>query len=137
MTTLTGKFRFGFEPKMAVDLSATGATATPESLAVTLGTLSALSYKPSRFAYNLNIDAAASSAVVTISLKASGAVLWQTSHNLNGLIEVGQSVAIDLSQVAGETPLVAEVEVTTAEASRTATLDAFLDVEQPLMITGC
>ncbi len=137
MSTLAGKTRFALEPKMPVDLSAVATTQTPDVLQPSLGPLAILSYKPSRFAYNLKTDGATLSAVVTVRLMAGAATIYSASHNLNGVIEIGDSVPVDMSQVSGETQLRAEVEVTTSEASRTATLDAFIDVESPAVLTGC
>lgn len=137
MSTLAGKSRFVLEPKMKVDLAAAATFATPESLRASLGALAILSYKPARFLYNLKLDAVGSAAVVTVRLKAGAVDVYSVSHSLSGVIEIGDDVAVDLSAVAGETKIFAEVEVTTGEASRTAVFDAFVDVEQPAILTGC
>lgn len=138
MTVFAGKAVLPFEPKMAVNMAAIAATATPANLQPNLGPLAALTYKPTRMRYLIRLSAAPTVGAATLNLKAGETVIRAEAVSLVGVTTISNSVAVDLSSVAGETPLSVELDVTAAaDAGITATLDAVLDVEQPVTLTGC
>lgn len=138
MTTLAGKSQFVFEPKMSVAADAVAATDTPENLRPTLGPLAQLSYKPASWAYLVRFSATPTQGAADIKLMAGATVIRSDSVSFNGNSLISGAVAVDLSQVAGETPLRVEIDVTSAaDAAITATVDSTVSVEQPVVVSGC
>ena len=134
MSAFAGKSNLIFEPAMPVDLSQTGETSTNDDMAPNLGPLSQLTYKPARLKYLIRADGAATA---QLKLTAGGAEIMATEvETVDGVIS-GQ-VPVSLAGVTGEAPLRVVVDVTAAGAAgETATIDAVLDVEQPLTIMNC
>jgi hypothetical protein len=138
MSTLAGKTRLMLEPKMAVAMDAVAVTETHESLTVSLGPLSQLRYKPANWSYLLRLSAAPTTGNVTFSLMAAGSVIRSESVALNGVTAVGNTSAVDLSNVSGETQLIMRVDVTSAaDGGITGTVDSLIDVDQPVILSGC
>lgn len=138
MSIFAGKLRFPFEPKMPVQMDEAGETKTPEVLRPTLGTLAALSYKPTRFAFNVRLSGAPTTGTATVRLYAGAGVVASASVGIVGVTEVGGVIDVDLSEVAGETKLAAALEVNAAaDVGITATVDAVLDVDLPITQSGC
>ena len=138
MSTLAGKSVFSFEPKLAVVMDATGTTATPAALAAKLGPLSQLNYKPSTFGYVLRLSSAPTTGTADVRLMAGATEVASFTISLSGATLMSDSAAVDLSAVSGDAVITAEIEVTAAaDAGITGTLDTQLDVEQPLIISGC
>jgi len=131
---LAGKSRFDLSRSMSVDLTSTGETISPESMGVTLGPLSAISYKPAKMRFNLLPDAAITGAVVELKLYADQTVVKSESVNLSGLSEYGNSVDISLAGITGDQILTFAVNVTGAEAGRSLAVDACVDVEVPVVV---
>ncbi len=138
MSIVAGKSVLPFEAKMAVLLDAVATNDTPKVLRPTLGPLAQLQYKPCRFKYLVRLSSAPTSGAANIELVAGETVVFSQSVSLNGLTEIANDVAVDLSQVAGETELKTRVDVTaTADAGITAEVDSALAVETPVSVTGC
>lgn len=138
MSALAGKAVLPFEPKMKALMDAIGVTDTPQNLRPNLGPLSLLKYKPSRWRYLLRLSAAPTVGSVEIKLLSGTTVIRSEAFSLVGATTLSNNVAVDLSQVSGESDLSVRVDVTAAaDAGITATLDSVVDVEQPLTIAGC
>ena len=138
MSVLAGKTIIPMEPKMKFLADAVGTTATPDSLAGELGPLSVLTYKPAKFQYLVRLSAAPTVGSLTVRLKAGATVIRSEVIPLNGVTVVGNSVGVSLAEVAGETPLTVEADITAAaDAGITGTLDAFVSIDQPVALTGC
>lgn len=117
---------------------AVGSTQTPESFAGELGPLSALTYKPAKFKYLVRLSAAPTGGSLTVRLLAGETVIRADVIPLTGVTLVSNAVSVSLAQVAGETPLTVEAEITTAaDAGITGTLDAQVVIDQPVTLTGC
>lgn len=138
MSVLAGITSLCFEPKMGVLLDAIAVTGTPENLRPRMGPLANLTYKPANWRYMVRLSAAPTSGSVTIRLLAGETVIQTKTQAISGLTEISDRRPVDLSAVAGEAELRVELDVTVAaNAGITATLDSYVDVEQPLTITGC
>lgn len=138
MSMTAGKSRVPFEPKMQVLADAAATTETPENLRFELGSIANLSYKPARFTYHLRTDDTPTQGVAEVRLVAGQSTLRTEVIDLNGVDSYGNTSGIDLSGIEGQTQLSVEVEITSAaDAGRVITIDAFLDIEQPPIITGC
>lgn len=138
MSVFAGKIRLPFEPKMAVAMDAVQQTQTPEAIRPTLGTLAALRYTPARIAYNLKLSSAPTTGAATVRIFAGATEIASSSVAIVGATEIGGSFDVDVSEVKGQTKLSAAVDVTSAaDAGITATLDAFLDVDLPVVNSGC
>lgn len=133
MSIFAGKTRFTF-PGLSVDLSATGQTETPVPMRAALGPLSALSYKPAIFKYNLVTAGSPVAAIVSVKLMAGTTELFSNSKALNGVANFGESVSVDLTGVSGSSDCFLQVDVTTLEAGKTLAIDACLDVELPVTL---
>ena len=120
-----------------VDLgTAAVAYTTPAHFTAQLGDLARLSYIRCRWAVDLTADAA-STAVATVDLLAGAAVVASAEIDLAGTARAGISQDVDISSVAGSAPLAVRVTVTTEEATRTAVVRSWLDLEHPLVISNC
>jgi len=138
MSIFAGKIRLPFEPKMAIAMDAVAQTQTPDPIRPTLGTLAALRYTPAKFAYNLKLSTAPTTGAATVRLYAGATEVASASVAIVGTTEIGASFDVDLSDVKGQAKLSAAVDVTgAADAGITATLDAFLDVDLPVVNSGC
>lgn len=111
------------------DASTTGEKDTvPVAMRPTLGPLSMLQYKTARLRWSIE---GAGAAEGNLALKADGTTL------ANEDISAGSgAVDVDLAGVQGQTPLELVADVTTA-GDAGATVQAVLDVEQPLIMSGC
>ena len=71
-------------------------------------------------------------------VKASDVVVATRTLAITGATVISEAVSIDVSQVSGEAELRIEVDVSSAaDSGITATVDAFISVDQPLIISGC
>jgi len=138
MSTFAGKLQLAFEPKMAVLMDSVAVTATPENMRPSLGPVASLAYKPSRLHYLLRLSAPPTTGAATLILKASDVVVATRTLAITGATVISEAVSIDVSQVSGEAELRIEVDVSSAADSGIfATVDAFISVDQPLIISGC
>lgn len=138
MSIVAGKSRIAFEPKMSVAMDAVAIHGTPQALRPTLGPLANVRYKPTRWVYLAQLSAVPTQGEADIKLMAGQTVIASQTVTLNGVSTFSLETAVDMSQVAGETQLRVEVDVTAAaDAGITATLDSFVDIEQPLTQYGC
>jgi hypothetical protein len=111
--------------------------ATPVDVAVLLGDLARLKYLNSRLSGTLLMDGAATG-VVNIRLS-NGAVDYHV-ETVTLTAETRKTFnvpAVDLSQVSGSENLMLVVDVTTASAGVNAQITARLDVEHPIVLSGC
>lgn len=138
MTTVAAKSNLVFEPKMSVALDATGQTETPAEFCPDLGQLANLRYKRTSWRYLMRLSAAPTTGMAKVELVAGATVIKSVTVALSGVTQVSGNTAVDLSAVAGETPLVCRVDVTgAADAGITATVDSVVDVESPLIASSC
>lgn len=138
MTVLAGITNLGFEPKMGAAMDAVATTATPINMQPKLGPLANLSYKPTSWRYLVRLSSAPTVGTASVRLMAGATVIKSQDLAIVGATAISDNVPVNMSAVAGETPLSVEVDVTgAADAGITATVDAWLDIEQPLTITGC
>ncbi|WP_375191231.1 hypothetical protein [Marinobacter sp.] len=138
MTVMAGNTHLGFEPKMATSLDAIGQTATPENMRPKLGPLANVQYKPCMWRYLVRLSAAPTTGAVNIKLMAGETVIRSEALAINGVTVISNKSPVDMSQVAGETDLRVELDVTAAaDAGISATVDSYIEVEQPLFQIGC
>lgn len=139
MSVYAGELQFVFEPKMAINATAVAETKTPAGLAVKLKTLASLSYVQPVFKYLLRLNQATAGGTANINLYAGATVVGQIANvDLSTATEFSGSLDVDLSSVAGSTPITAAVDITgAADAGTTATLDAALDIDLPIINTSC
>ncbi|MFL1484895.1 hypothetical protein [Marinobacter sp. LN3S78] len=138
MSIFAGKLHFPFEPKMAVALDATGETRTPDILRPSLGSLAVLQYKPAKLAFHMILSDEPTSGAATVKVYAGESELATVAVTLEGNSVISGSTDIDLSTVRGQTALSVSVDVTgAADAGITATLDAVLGVDLPVVQSGC
>lgn len=128
-----------FEPRGPVDLeTAVVAYTTPQTWRRYLGGLSAINGVRAQVDFKIERDAGAASVDLTIRLKTAGGVVVgskdvsvATGETLN------DSMPVDVGAVNGGSALYIEVEVTSADSGTTATIDAVLATETPIISFGC
>ena len=138
MSIYAGKIRLPFEPKMPVKLDVAGVTRTPTPLRPTLGTLSVLRYKPCRVAFWVKYSAQPTTGSASLNLYAGEEVIASASLDVVGAIASGGAFDVDLSSIAGETKLSVGYDVDgVGDDNITVEVDAYLDIDLPIMQSGC
>ncbi|WP_300499027.1 hypothetical protein [Marinobacter sp.] len=136
--TIGVKSGLQFEPKMSVAMDATGQTGTPENFQPDLGPLANMKYKRTSWRYLVRLSSAPTTGDANIELLAGGTVIKSVAVSLSGATVISANTKVDLSAVAGETPIICRVDVTgAADAGIKATVDSVVDVESPLITGGC
>lgn len=137
----SNKTQFNFDPLSVsgIDLVAAGvAYETAQAHRETLADLARLSDLRAKFRYSIQLNQATTAGVLSVKLMAgvtevgSATVDPTTGTRLTGALDV------DVSEVAGSTALRLELEVVTScDAGTTGAVAVALDVEHPVIITGC
>lgn len=135
------KTQFNFDPLTVsgIDLVTTGvAYATDPAHRETLADLARLSDLRAKFRYTLALNQATAAGVVQVKLMAGTTEVHAVTVDPTASQRLTGAVDVDISQVAGATALRLEVEVSTScDAGTTGTVGGVLDVEHPIVITGC
>lgn len=125
--TLANKVSLEFLAGVSFDASTIGVNhTTPASMRHTLGPLAAITYKQAFFRVYNDSDAAIEATldglenIITVSVAAGASA----------------SVEVDVGKLTGSEAISASANVTTA-GSGTGNLYARLDIEQPLVVSGC
>jgi hypothetical protein len=127
MSTLANKAAFSFISS-AFDVTATGAAySTPPAIGHRLGVLQAIKYKTARFAAANNSDAA-----ITVTLKAGEGDV----ASLTLAPGAAASTEVDVYGISGAANLTISVNVDTV-GTGTGQVQALLDIEQPVIVSGC
>ena len=140
MKTIAFKGIFPFEPKAPVPVNAVtvGAYTTTAGFRETLGPLSYLAYKPAKFRVLVRAPDANGAGAITVKLTDGTTDLASVPVDLAAAQVTTVAVDVDLSGVAGASQLRVVVDVgTAADVSTEVTVDAKLEVEQPLVMSGC
>ncbi len=135
------KTQFNFDPLSVsgIDLVTAGdAYETDANHRETLGDLARLSDLRAKFRYSLELNQATTAGVLNIKLMAGTVELHafqvdaSTGTRFTGVAEV------DVSEIAASTAMRVLVNVgTSCDASTTGTIAAALNIEHPVVITGC
>jgi len=135
---ISNKTQFGFEPVATADATATGVQHTTDTAwAVKLGSLAAWTIKTCQWKYKVALNQATAAGAATLNLKAGGTVVGTVAVDLTAGDAVGV-VEIDLAGIEGQTRIVMELDVTTAaDAGTVAEIAGALDIETPLIVSGC
>ncbi len=138
-TTFASKTQLKFEPSAKIDMGAVAvAYTTPGAWRHTLGGLSLINGVKAELKYRMERDPGAGTVNFTVRVKtAAGVILHEESQSLTAGATLNNAAQIDVGAVSGGSPLLVEVEVTTADAGTTATLDALIEYESPVIISGC
>lgn len=127
MSTLANKVAFSFISTV-FDVTATGeAYTTPPAIGHRLGVLQAIKYKTARFAAANHSDAA-----VTVTLKAGAGDV----ASLTLTPGAAASTEVDVYGISGAANLTISANVD-AVGTGTGQVQAVLDVEQPVIVSGC
>lgn len=140
MNTLAFKSIFPFEPKapVPVDAVTVDAYTTTAGFRETLGPLSYLAYKPATFRVLVRAPEANGAGEITVKLTDGTTDLASVPVNLAAAQVTTVAVDVDLSGVSGAAQLRTIVDVgTAADVSTEVTVDTKLEVEQPLVLSGC
>jgi hypothetical protein len=123
----------------ALDLSAVAVVhTTKDALAAHLGSMALLRNKPAHLVFSVDLNQATAAGAASVKLVAAGVTVASVPLNLTTGTEFSGRVLVDLANVQGQTPIKAELEVTTAaDAATTADFDARLEVEAPFVSMGC
>ncbi|WP_430414463.1 hypothetical protein [Marinobacter adhaerens] len=127
------------EPRAAVDMGTSGVKySTPLPWRSALGGLALINGVTAHLKYKIATTGGAGTAEATLRVKTSGGVVLheETISVANDAVLNGKT-QVDVGAVSGGSPLLVEVEVTTAVASMTAELDSALEVETPVIAGGC
>lgn len=135
------KNHYQFDPKrpsgLVMDAAATAYT-TPAVFGVKLAGLVTMKYLTASLPYRLELNQASAGGSADIQVKAGGAVLGSATVDLSSGTDLTGTVDVDLVGVGGAQAITVTVEVTSAaDAGTTASLDARLDVETPVVLSGC
>lgn len=139
MTVFANKTQLAFEPRANVDLgTAAVAYTTPTEWRHSMGGVAAMNGVTATLKYKLERSGGAADVVVELRVKTGGGQTIHTeTKNVAAAATVNQSVQVDVGAVSAGSPLFVEVEVTTADAGTTATLDALMQYETPIVVAGC
>ncbi len=133
------KSDMNFEPRGNVDLGAVAiGYTTPAPWRRYLGGLSAINGVKAQVDFKIERNAGAASVDLTLRLKtAGGVVLGDKAVTIPTGGTLNDSMPVDVGAVNGGSALFLEVDVTTADAGTTATIDAVLATETPIISFGC
>jgi hypothetical protein len=142
MSKFTAKTQLSFEPNVsgvALNVDAdTVAHTTAVAWAPTLGDLSFIPYRRALARYKIKTSSLATTGTITVDIIAGGTIKGTTSVVLSAGAEQSGQIAVDLSSVAGETPILARVTVDVeANTGITMSFNAALDIEVPLIVSSC
>lgn len=128
----------GLSPSFGVGATGSAYT-TPSAARESMKDLARLQYIRGRFKYRLSFDAAESAAVVTVSIKnAGGTVLGSEQVIADGSQHYYGDFDVDLGDLSGSNNVYAAVTVDTIAGTATAAqLGGALDVEHPVILSGC
>lgn len=135
------KSDLNFDPRGVVNLGTVGNTyKTPDSWRVSLGGMAVINGLKGELKYKFERqDNGVQQTWATLRLKTQGGLTIAEFQSINiapnGNIQ--GSAVVDLGGVSGGSPLLIEVETTTAEAGAVALCTAVLSVETPVFIGGC
>lgn len=140
MSGFAFKTIFGMEGvKKGLDMAVAAVVhTTKEALAAHLGSMALLRNKPAHLVFSVELNQATAAGAAAVKLIAAGVEVASVPLNLTTGTEFSGRVPVDLANVQGQTPIKAELEVTTAaDAGTTADFDARLEVEAPFVSMGC
>lgn len=133
--------QFNFDPLTAsgVDMVTAGTAYTTDAAhRETLGDLARLSDLRGTFRYSLALNQATAAGVVAVKLMAGTVELASEELSASTGTRFTGAVEVDVSQVAAGTAIRVEVDVdTSCDAGTTASIGAALNIEHPVVITGC
>lgn len=140
MTTFASKADMVMEPRGSVDLGSVAVGyQTPKAWQHSLGGLALINGTRAQLKYKLERDGGAAAVDLDIKVKTAAGVVIHT-ETLTGISAgaiVQDRVDVDVGGVSGGSPLLLEVDVNTEDAGTTATLDAAMSYETPIVIGGC
>jgi hypothetical protein len=136
---ISAKNQIMLEPSANVDLATEGVNyTTPDAWAVRLGRTALWNEKEAYFKFKLQLNQASSAGVAVVKLTAGTNVISETTLDLTDSEAFNSRVYVDLAGIEGQTLIKASVEVTTAgQASTSGVLDCVLEIESPLILSGC
>jgi hypothetical protein len=142
MSKFTVKTQFNFEPNVtAITLDgapATVAHTTAQPWGPTLGDLAFIPYRRALARYKISTSALATVGSITFDVVAGGVVRGSKEIDLTAGANQSGQIPVDLATVAGETPVYVRVTINeSADSGVTMQLDAALDIEVPLIVSGC
>ena len=128
-----------FEPRAAVNLATSGVNyTTPLAWRAALGGLALINGVTAHLKYRLATSGGAGTAEATVRVKTSGGtILHEEAVSVASDAVVNGKVQVDVGAVSGGSPLLVEVEVTTAVTGMAGELDAVMEVETPVIAGGC
>lgn len=139
MTKFAVKTGIGFEPAANVDLGSVAVGyATPSGWRHTLGGMAIINGLSAKLRYKLARSGGAGAVDIEIRVKTgSGTVLHTETLNVAAGATVTGVAEVDVGAVSGGAPLLVDVNVTTADAGTSATLDTDMLYETPVVVSGC
>jgi len=136
-TIMANSTTLNFEPNKAIDLGVVASNPTNEILRPRLGPLNAISFKQCFLKYSLVISGAPGEGTAIIKLFAGTVLIVSASVSLDGNGTRAGNIPVDLSQVAGETALNVDCDVTVAGVDGVGAFNAYVVIETPVSVSGC